>query len=362
MKITKIKPAMVAIPLAKPLATAIHRINSVCAVTLTVETDSGLVGESYMFTLGTSKLNVISEMLLSLSEVVEGEDPCFTERIWEKIWCNINFFGHKGVTIFALSVIDMACWDLKGKALGAPVYQLLGGFREQVPVYASGGLWLSQSIDELQKEAAEFVQQGFKAVKMRIGNPSVAQDCERVRAVRQAIGPDIVLMADANQGLTVDHAIRLGRHLEEFDLFWYEEPVPVYDQEGCARVKAALPGMKIASGETEYTLYGFKEMLDLRAADVLMPDLARVGGITEFVRVAHLAQANQIPISPHIFTEQSLQLMGALSNGIYLEHIPWFADLFNESIILQDGLAEVPSRPGLGFTFDDKALNKFKVS
>lgn len=198
-------------------------------------------------------------------------------------------------------------------------------------------------------------------MKMRIGSHTIEQDYARVRALRQAIDPEIVLMVDANQGLSVDHAIRLGRRLEEFDLFWFEEPVPVYDQEGCARVKAALPGLKIASGETEYTLYGFKDLLEYKAVDVLMPDLARVGGVTEFVKVAHLAQAHQVPISPHIFSEQSLQVMGALPNTIYLEHIPWFSCLFQETITIRDGLAEVPSRPGMGFTFDHQALAKYRL-
>lgn len=140
MKITKINPVMVEIPLAKPLATAIHHIKSVCAVTLSMETDAGLVGEAYMFTLGPSKLKVISAMLLSLGEVIEGEDPCLTERIWDKLWRNINFFGHKGISIFALSVLDMACWDLKGKSLEAPVYKLLGAIASKYRCMPAGAM------------------------------------------------------------------------------------------------------------------------------------------------------------------------------------------------------------------------------
>jgi L-alanine-DL-glutamate epimerase-like enolase superfamily enzyme len=195
---------------------------------------------------------------------------------------------------------------------------------------------------------------------MRLGKPRLEDDVERVRAVRQAIGPDIALMADANQGFGVDHAIRLGRRLEEFDLAWFEEPVPAYDLEGSARVAAALD-TPIASGETEYARYGFRDMLSAKAADVLMPDLGRVGGVSEFVKVAHMADAVDVPISSHIYSEQSLTLMAALGNGTYLEHMPWFDSLFREKLEMKDGMTVVPERPGFGFTFDRDAVERYRL-
>jgi L-alanine-DL-glutamate epimerase-like enolase superfamily enzyme len=238
---------------------------------------------------------------------------------------------------------------------------LLGACRTSVPTYASGGLWLGHSIDELVAEARSFVAAGFRAMKMRLGRPLIGEDVERVAAVRQAIGPDVVLMADANQGLTVDHAIRLGRRLEGFNLAWFEEPVPAYDLAGSARVAAALD-TPIASGETEYARYGFRDMLKAEAADVLMPDLARVGGVSEFVKVAHMADALDIPVSSHIFTEQSLSVMAALGNATYLEHMPWFAALFAEKLEMRDGAVVVPERPGFGFTFDWDAIERWRLS
>jgi L-alanine-DL-glutamate epimerase-like enolase superfamily enzyme len=227
-------------------------------------------------------------------------------------------------------------------------------------VYASGGLWVSLSIEELVLEAKQFVDSGFTAMKMRIGKPRIEEDVERVAAVREAIGDHIELMVDANQGFTVDHAIRLGRKLEDFNLVWFEEPVPAYDLEGSARVAEALD-IPIASGETEYTRYGFRQMIEMKAADILMPDLGRVGGITEFLKVAHMAEAFDIPVSPHIFSEQSLQIMGSIPNGAYLEHIPWYAPLYTSGLNLKEGQIEVSRQPGLGFDFDLESIQKYRI-
>ena len=167
-------------------------------------------------------------------------------------------------------------------------------------------------------------------------------------------------MADANQGFTVNHAIRLGRELERYNLTWFEEPVQAYDLSGSARVAAEID-TPVASGETEYARYGFRDMLERGSADVLMPDLERVGGISEFVKVAHMADAFDVPVSPHLYTEQCLQLCGALNNVTYSEMMPWLSTLYNESIELVDGNLLIPDRPGLGFTFNKDELARLKV-
>ena len=190
---------------------------------------------------------------------------------------------------------------------------------------------------------------------MRLAPGPLAATEDRVRAVREAIGPGIQLMADANQQLTEEQAIRMGRMLERYDLTWFEEPLPAYDLAGVARVAAALD-TPIASGETEYTRYGFRDMLERRSADILMPDLQRVGGVTEFIRVAHLAAAFDIPVSSHLFPEMSLSVLAGLGNATWLEHMPWLERLYNEPLVLQDGAAVVPDRPGWGFTLREAAL------
>ncbi len=360
MKITDLRTSRVLVPFDEPLRTSIHRIESVGCVLVHLEGEDGVVGESYMFTLSGARLDVLDAMVHSLKQHAIGRDSAMSQRIWMDMWRDINCVGHKGVPIFALSAIDAACWDLHGKALGQPVARLLGGARDRVPAYASAGLWVSMSIPELQAQARGFIDQGFRAMKMRLGKKSAAEDAERVAAVREAIGPEIALMADANQGFSVNHAIRVGRAIEPYDLVWFEEPVQAYDLAGSARVAAEID-TPIASGETEYARYGFREMLRLGAADVLMPDLQRVGGISEFMKVAHMAEAEDVPISPHIFTEQSLQLCGAIANCEWAEHMPWFTALFNEQMELVDGDLIIPDRPGLGFTFDADAVARLAI-
>lgn len=360
MKVTNLRTAAVHVPITPPIMSGLGPLKSVGCVLVFLETDQGLIGENLVLTLNNKRLSVLDEMVKSLAPLVVGRDPDFTTAFWREAWTDINFMGHKGVPVMGISAIDGAMWDLRGKAMGLPIYRLIGACRSEVSAYASGGLWLSASIDELQKEAHHFIRQGFRAIKMRLGMPTIGEDIERVGAVRDAIGPHVKLMADANQQLTVDYAIRLGRKLEEFHLAWFEEPLPAYDLEGVARVAAALD-VPIASGETEYTRYGFRQMLELKSADVLMPDLQRVGGVTEFVRVSHMAEAFDVPVSSHIFSEMSVQVMGGLSNATYLEYMPWLEPLYKEKLELRDGNAIVPERPGWGFSFDPAAIKRFSI-
>ncbi|MDH3386467.1 MAG: mandelate racemase/muconate lactonizing enzyme family protein [Gammaproteobacteria bacterium] len=360
MKITRFGTTLVNVPLETPIATAIHQIESTGCVLLELETDQGLVGESYVQTLNAVRLGALREMLCGFAHQVKGRDPHMVAQIWQDIWNEMNPIGHKGFSIAALTAIDTACWDLVGKAAGLPLYKVFGACREKVKTYASGGLWMSQSIDGLVEEAAAFIDAGFLAMKLRLGKTTIAEDIERVRAVRDAIGPDIELLADANQSLTVKHAIRLGRELEQFDLLWFEEPVVYHNLAGCAEVRAAL-ATPIAAGETEYTRYGMRDILEAGAVDVLMPDLQRIGGLSEMRRVAALASAYEIPISTHLFTEHSLSIAGAEANCISVEHMPWNAPLFNEAMDISDGMIIIPDRPGTGFSFDRKAIKRFSV-
>ena len=360
MKVSGLKTTLVDLPFERPIATAIHDMRSVGCVLLELETDDGLIGESYVFTLNGLRLKALHEMLLGFAHQVEGKDPTRVTEIGQAIWDEMNPIGHKGFSIAALSAIDTACWDLVGKASGLPLHRLFGGYRTHIKTYASGGLWLSRSIDELVAEAARFVDAGFRAMKIRIGNKQMREDIDRVRAVRDAVGDDIGLLADLNQALAPKQAIRLGRELETFDLEWIEEPVPYHDLEGCAEIRSALD-TPIAAGETEYTRYGMREILDARAVDVMMPDLQRIGGFSEMRRVAALAASRDIPISTHFFTEHSLCIAGAEPNCISVEHIPWFAPLFNEETTIVNGMIEIPERPGTGFTFNKDSLERFKL-
>ena len=359
MKITKVETEVVTVPLAEVIGSALGNISHFGCVLVSIETSSGIKGENLVFTLNDRRTKVLQTIVQELSDLVIGRDAGHIADFWARAWKDINFFGHKGVTIMGISALDGALWDALGRSLNAPLYRLLGGAKSRVPVYHSGGLWLSLPEKDLVAEAEKFVAQGFRAVKMRLGLANPQEDAARVRAVRKAIGPDIKLMADANQGQTEFQAIRLGRLLEEFNLTWFEEPLPAWDLDGLARVAAELD-TPIASGETEYTRYGFRRMLELRSADILMPDLQRAGGVSEFVRVCHMAESYDVPVSSHLFPETSLQVLGGVSNSIYLEYMPWFSKLYNESIEFDQGDALVPERPGWGFTFNNDYIRHLK--
>jgi L-alanine-DL-glutamate epimerase-like enolase superfamily enzyme len=350
MKVTRVETRCVTVKLDKPIGSALGQLHSFGCILVFVHCDSGIVGENLIFTLNARRTRVLQSMVEEMADLVIGRDAGHIAGFWARAWRDINFLGHKGVPVVGISALDGALWDALGKMSNLPLYRILGGAQDRVPVYHSGGLWLSSSDKELVAEAERFAAAGFRAMKMRLGSPEPATDVARVRAVRTAIGPKIKLMADANQGLTESQAIRLGRALEEFDLTWFEEPLPAWDLDGLARVAAALE-TPIASGETEYTRYGFRRMLELRSADILMPDLQRVGGVSEFIRVGHMAESYDIPVSSHLFPETSLQVLGALANTIYLEYMPWFSKLYNETIEFAEGQAIVPERPGWGFTF-----------
>ncbi|MBV8399483.1 MAG: mandelate racemase/muconate lactonizing enzyme family protein, partial [Acetobacteraceae bacterium] len=304
------------------------------------------------------RVATIREMVRSLEPLVIGLDPRMGGTFIARAWKELNFFGMEGISILGLTPVDSAIWDLRGKAVGLNVAHLIGACCDAVRTYASGGLWLNLSTDELQEQAVGFVRKGFRAMKVRLGKPDPLEDVTRVKAVREAIGPDIALMADANQQLSVKQAIRLGRMLEEFDLTWYEEPVPSTDHEGEAAIAAALD-VSLASGETVWTHRGVLAMLQARAADILMPDMQRMGGPTEYLKAGYLCEAYHIPVSSHVFAETSLPLLACFRTGDWLEHMPWFEVLYDRPIELDgEGRAVLPNRPGFGFSFNPEAVNR----
>ena len=358
VKITGFKTTPVVVPFDKPITTAIHDMRSVGCVLLELETDQGLIGESYIFTLNAVRLKALQEMLLGFEDHVLNRNAHHIGAIWQSIWNEMNPIGHKGFSIAALAAIDTACWDLVGKSAEQPLHHLFGACRDSIKTYASGGLWLSQSIDECVTQAEGFIESGFRSMKVRLGKLKMRDDIERVAVIRDAIGPDIELLADINQGMRAKQAIRLGRALEPYNLAWIEEPVVYHDLEGCSDVRRALD-TPIAAGETEYTRYGMRDILNARAVDVLMPDLQRIGGLSEMRRVAALSASFDVPISTHIFTEHSLSIAGSEPGCISVEHMPWYARLFNESLEIKEGMISIPTRPGTGFSFDQQAIKHF---
>ncbi|MBI4561227.1 MAG: mandelate racemase/muconate lactonizing enzyme family protein [Candidatus Rokubacteria bacterium] len=359
MRITDILPQRLSIPLPRPVKTAIHEVRSIDTVLVEMRTDAGAIGTGYCFAFGPLRARALHVLVEDLIPLYQGQDPASARALFERAWGSINFLGHAGVAVMALSALDTACWDLGAQAVGLPLYRYLGGSRDRIPTYASSGLWLDYTVDELVAEAERFLAQGHRAMKMRLGREP-KEDLDRVRRLREAIGSDVKLLADVNQGWDESTAIRVGRELEALRLYWLEEPLPYEDLEGCARVAAALV-TPVATGETDYGHLGIKRHLEARAADILMPDLQRMGGVSGFQKAITLCEAFHTPVSSHLFMEASCHLLAAAPNGLILEHMAWWQGLFEQPLPLVDGFILLPERPGIGLGLNPKALERFRA-
>ena len=362
MKITGIRTTLVEVPMERPIVSRIRVSSTMTHLLVDLETDEGLIGQTYLTTFGQDWGRAVIELLRGLEAQVRGMDPRETAPLYRKMWRATSMAGRRGLAVFALSAIDTAAWDIAAKSLGVPLWRLLGGSSEPVETYASEGLWLTDDLGKLAAEAAELVGKGFRAVKMRLGRAREADDLAAARAIRDAIGPDIRLMADANQGWDVHYAIRVGKRLEDagVDLTWFEEPIPHDDVVGQARIAAELR-TPLATGENAYTSFGFRELFEARAVDVPMPDLERIGGVTGWMRTASLAEVWRLPLASHLFPEISCHLMAASPTAYYLEHMPWAQPLLAEKLKLVDGRVELPTRPGLGLVWDPAAIKRWTV-
>jgi len=349
----------VVLPLTRPVGTSMHEISSVGCVLVTVRTADGATGEGFCFTIDGAAIAAFDEMVRHLARFATGRSVFSAGRIAADVWRAVNPIGQSGVAVSAFSALDTAVWDAAGRTLGLPLHRLWGAVSDRVDAYASAGFWLSDTPETLASEARRFAEQGFKAVKVRVGH-SLAEDLERIRVVQSELGDGIAVYADANQAFEPKEAIRRGLALADIGVTWFEEPVAASDFAGHAMVRNAVP-IDVASGETEYTKRGMQSYLEAGAVDVLMPDLQRVGGYSEFIAAAGASAAAGVPISSHFFTEYSLAIGGSQAHCRTIEAIDWFAPLFNETPELVDGRLVVPDRPGHGFSFDRAAVERFRA-
>jgi L-talarate/galactarate dehydratase len=329
-------------------------------VTIELQTDTGLVGIGLTF-FGGALTPALKSAVEALAALLVGDDPTQVEAIAAKLRRAAGSSGPGGIFTLALSAIDIACWDLRGKAAGQSVCALLGGLRSRVPTYASGALMRVHPVDYLAKAGPRLVDMGFRQMKMQCGSePTVGASVERVRVLREAIGPDIDLMCDINQLWSVHHAIDVARRVEPYHLYWLEDPVAHDDYAGLARVADALT-TPIAAGEYHYGIVPFRHLLEARSIDIVMIDVLRVGGITQWLKVAGMAEAFNLPVVSHLVPEIHVHLIAAIPNGLTVEYMPWSLRLFEETPVLARGELTVPSRPGLGLAFDGKAIERYEV-
>jgi L-alanine-DL-glutamate epimerase-like enolase superfamily enzyme len=362
MKITTVTTRVLSTPADNPLVVGLPAPKDTREfVTLELGTDQGLVGIGLTF-FGAALTPALKVAVDTLARLLIGDDPTQVEAIAAKLRRLSSGSGPGGIFSLALSPIDMACWDLKGKATGQSVCAMLGGLRDRAPTYASGALMRPHSIDYLAKAGPRLRDMGFRQMKMQCGSePTVAASVERVRVMRESIGPDIDLMCDINQLWSVNQAIEVGRRIEPYHLFWLEDPTAHDDYPGLARIADALIA-PIAAGEYHYGIVPFRHLLEARSIDVVMIDLLRVGGITQWMKVAGMAEAFNLPVVSHLVPEIHVQLIAAIPNGLTVEYMPWSLQLFEEPPKMEGGQLVVPPKPGLGLNFDQAAIKRFQVS
>jgi L-alanine-DL-glutamate epimerase-like enolase superfamily enzyme len=315
----------------------------------------GAQGVGYTYTIGTGGSSVVALLRDHLAPRLIGQDGFEIERLWKSLFFHTHATAVGAITSLALAAIDTALWDLKCRRLGQPLWKAAGGAQREIPVYTTEGGWLHHSAQQLVDEALAAKAQGFRGAKMKVGRPSIAEDVARLRAVRDAVGDAFEIMVDANQAFTVAEARRRAHAYAGLGLGWLEEPLPAEDLGGHVELAAVAP-MPIAVGESIYHLSHFREYLERRACSIVQVDCARIGGITPWLKVAHLAEAFNIAVCPHFLMELHVSLTAAVPNGAWVEYIPQLDAITSSRITIVDGRARAPDAVGLGIDWDLDAV------
>jgi mandelate racemase len=359
MKIREIRVRAVAAPMKRPLATSTGKLTLAPLVLIDLETDTGVTGRAYLFAIGRHNLAPIAKLVEAMGEMLKGDEvaPFDLER---KLRARYTLLGVHNIVLFAMAGIDMAAWDALGHSLGQPLVRLLGSTPRPIPAYNSKGLGILPE-KELVKEAIELLEEGFRAVKLRMGRPQARDDLQMLRAVKKQIGPDVTLMVDFNQALSVAEALKRGRMIDdEGGVTWIEEPIRADDFSGCAHLKHHLK-TPIQIGENFMGPEQMAQALAAGACDYVMPDAERLGGVTGWMRAAALAQGAGVEMSSHLFPEVSCHLMAATPTAHWLEYVDWADAVLAEPLRVKDGHVLVPDAPGIGLKWDEKAVKQYQV-
>lgn len=348
------------IPLPRVLEDSMHGAMSGFEVVTARVTDAdGAEGVGYTFTCGVNGGAIADILGREMAPRVQGRDADLIEAIWKDMWWAFHYAGRGGPTVLALSALDMALWDLKARRAGLPLWRLLGGFDPKVPCYA-GGIDLDLTAAELIEQTHGNIANGHRAIKMKVGRDRLSEDVAKIAAMREAFGPDMSLMVDANMKYTVDQAVRAARAFQPFDLTWFEEPIPPDDPAGHMRILRD-GGIPIASGENLRSLWDFRTAIE-GGVTFPEPDVTNCGGITPFMKIAHLAEAYHLPVTSHGAHDITVHLLAACPNRSYLEAHGFGLENYVENpLIIQDGYAIAPERPGHGVAFDWDRLESVRA-
>ncbi len=340
-------PSQFADPVREPIAVAVSNF-----VVVQVRTDDGIEGVGYTGFVRQEMLKPLQATVECLAEWAVGCDPTAVEHVSARLLELGGFGAPAGMVTSAAAAIDVALWDIKGKAAGQPVFRLLGAGHGRVPTYASGYLWRTYDADTLARAGSDLVSQGFRAMKFRMGaEASATVEIHRMQAIREAVGPEIDLMVDINQGWDANRSIQVGRAMDAAGLYWLEDPVQHQDYAGLARIADVLD-TPITAGEYLYGIEPFRCLLECSSVDIVMVDLLRAGGITHWMKVAHMAEGFGLPVVSHLAPEILAHCIAAAPNGGYAEHMPWALPMFQEPFTMEDGSIVLSEEPGLGLELD----------
>lgn len=328
--------------------------------TVRVRDKDGAEGVGYTFTVGRNGAAVDAVLAREIKEIARGKDADLIEKLWNDLWWELHYGGRGGPTVLAISAFDIALWDLKAKRAGVPLWKLLGGFDSKVPCYA-GGIDLYLPLDRLLAQTDDNLAKGFRAIKMKVGRRKLAEDVERVAAMRAHLGEGFPLMVDANMKWGVDESIRAARAFQPYDLTWLEEPTIPDDPAGHARI-VREGGLPIAAGENLRSLWEFKQYIAAGGVTYPEPDVTNCGGVTAFMKIARLAEAFNMPVTSHGAHDITVHLLAACPNRSYLEAHGFGLDRYiAEPLRIDEGFATAPDGPGHGIRFDWAGLDAIKA-
>ncbi len=316
----------------------------------------GVVGVGYSYTIGTGGPSIVTLLENTLAPMLLGREADQIEGRWHDMLFATHATAVGAITSLAMATIDTALWDLRCKRANLPLWIMAGGAKSSVPLYTTEGGWLHIETAALVEDALSAQEKGFKGSKVKIGRPHLSEDADRLMAIRDAVGSSYEIMTDANQSFSLAEATRRARAMEDAGIAWFEEPLPADDVSAHARL-AASTSVPVAVGESMYSLSQFKEYLQAGACSVIQADVARVGGITPWLKIAHLAEAYNVPICPHFLMELHASLVCAVPNAPWLEYIPQLDLIAPESLSIENGMASPSDEPGLGINWDWKSIN-----
>lgn len=343
--------------LAKPIADSTHKLTEISFLVVRIKLKNGTEGESHLLSFQYSP-GAITGALNDVGRMVIGEEVFNTASVFEKINQSNEYFGLEGVNRWAQAAFNIAMWDAWCKILGQPIWKVLGTFCTKVPVYGSGG-WLSYTPEELTDEVNGYKKRGFQAVKIKVGSPDWKEDLERLKMVRSAVGKNIGIMMDANQGMDLSSALQLALAVKDLDIHWFEEPLLHTDFDGYQSLKQQAD-ISLAMGEREYSTLPLRELLQRRAIDIWQPDILRIGGVEAWRNSAALAGSFHVPVLPHYYKEYDVPLLCTIPNGKGAESFDWIDSLIDFPLKIENGMTFPHDRAGWGFRFKDSELTEIK--